>query len=482
MFKEIINHFRLKIYDGRVLVPGTYATIFGNPIEYLKYIIKKNDKPLFDESNISSTLKEGEICCSFFKNNEEIVGSRAPHLTMGNLLYVKNKTIPEINTWFNLTRNIVVVDAINNNIQQRLNGMDYDSDIVLLTNKPVIVEATKENYDKFLVPVVAFDHNDKPLEDLSKNKKENLLLNLCEMDNKISNNKVGEIVNLAQKYNSHLWDRLNKDDDFDYDELYNTICILSVLAGAEIDSSKRNFPFNTASELAKARKYGKDHGYEKKPAFFNYVSSGQKEKPKINEIDNIVANLKEEDYLQTSMDFFWKEYAYSKITAPDTKTTAFKEFILNDIDTKDLSGENYNQVERALQALIDTRDILNNEKRARNKVSYDVNKKDFDAEVLRCYNSIKTGIKDKKRVILLINLINKESTPQFLLFLLLYIISSKEKELNYGYKDLFKADGGVPALERTDKKNTKFELFNVYHYERSLYSKVISSISSFDEK
>lgn len=481
MFKGIIDNFRLKIYDGRVLVPGTYATIFGNPIEYLKYIIKKDDKPLFDEERLSSTLGENEICCSFFKNNEEIVGSRAPHMTMGNLLYAKNKALPEVNKWFNLTRNIVVVDALNNNIQQRLNGMDYDSDSMLLTNKPVIVEVTKQNYDKFPVPVAAFSPKPKPMEQFSSNKKENRILNLHAIDHKISNNKVGEIVNLAQKYNSHLWDQLNRNAKFNYEELYNEICILSVLAGSEIDSSKRTFPFETIVELNKARKYGKDNGYEEKPAFFYYVAPGQEEKPKIGKIDKYVDGLPKEKFFQTAMDNFW-QYAYGRISAPDTRTTPFMNLLDKRLTTSGLNKDNYNQVCRALQALKETREIINDEKRSRGKISYAVERKNFNTEVDICYKRIKSAISTKKKARLLISKINKEPTPHSLLYILLYIISIKEKELKYGYEDLFEIDGGVPILERVSKKKANFELFGTYHYERSAFQKAIASIHLFSKK
>lgn len=477
VYKDIINSFRLKLYDGRILVPGTYATLLGNPIEFLKYIIKKDGVPLFNENNITSTLKKDEICCSFFRDNEIIAGSRAPHLTMGNLLEATNKSVPEIDRWFNLTRNIVAVDSINNNIMQRLNGMDFDSDCLLLTNDPVIVRATDDNYDKFLVPVVAFDHDDKPLQDLSKDKKENLMLNLHEIDNKISNNKVGEIVNLAQKYNSHLWDRLNSNPDFNYEELYNVICTLSVLAGSEIDSSKRTFPFNTSKELAKARKYGKDNHYDVKPAFFNFISPKDGEKLTIGQVDKIASELEEKDYRHTAMDELWK-YASGEISGPDTGGVDIMDFIPKEITNRGLSGTNYKQIRGALRGLIDTRNLINDEKRIRNKAAYAIQKNNFNTEVLLCYDKIKSGINSKEKVKVLISLINKEATPHSLLFLLLYIISLKEKELGYGYDDLFTNNGGVAILERTDNKKAKFSLFGRYHYKKSPYSQIISKIST----
>ena len=505
MFKDIINSFRLKIYGGRVLVPGTNATILGNPLEYLKYIIKKDNKPLFDKEHLSSTLGKDEICCSFFKDKEELVGARSPHMTMGNLLCVRNKYVPDINKWFNLTRNIVVVDAINNNIQYRLNGMDYDSDFMLLTNKDIIVKVAKQNYDKFLVPVMGFKPDPKPLEVFKEahSKKENRILNLHAIDCKIANNMVGAIVNLAQKYNSHLWNKLNSNPRFNYEELYNRICILSILAGCEIDSSKRTFPFVTSDEYNKAKKYEKANGYKKKPAFFFLINpdkelaekinekqdkkeskkSGKIEKPKVGEINKYVKCLSGKDFLKTSMDYLWQQYALREITAPDTDTTDFETLVGRNIDARGLSGENYNQVKRAKNALHDALNMIYNERTRRKKSSYSIETKNFNTEIAICYDRIKAGINNLKKAKALITTINnEEKTPYSLLFPLLYIISLKQKELGYGYEDLFENDGGVPALERTRKKKTDFVLFNNYYYERSAFSKAIASIRLFEEK
>ena len=36
VFSSVVDSLLLKLYNGRVLVNGTYATLFGNPYEYLK--------------------------------------------------------------------------------------------------------------------------------------------------------------------------------------------------------------------------------------------------------------------------------------------------------------------------------------------------------------------------------------------------------------------------------------------------------------
>jgi hypothetical protein len=129
------------------LIPGTYATIFGNGYELLLATIgefKSETKPL---------IGKNEIICKFFEEGKDICAARFPHVTMGNLYWAKNIKREEYDRYFNLSKEIVCVNAINENIQQRLNGMDYDSDTMLVTDFEPMVEATKKNYDKFLVPV-----------------------------------------------------------------------------------------------------------------------------------------------------------------------------------------------------------------------------------------------------------------------------------------------------------------------------------------
>ena len=483
VYKDIIKNFRLRLYDGRVLIDGTWATLFGNPLEYLQYILKLENRIYQFKDN--SFLKENEIYCSFF-GNEKLVGSRAPHIVAGNLLLADNRKIEEIDTWFNLTRNIVVVDAIRNNIQQRLNGMDYDSDQLLLTNNSIIVSSLtndeNKNYQKFPVPYADFGHVNKKLRKLSKDKNENIKLNLFNTDETIANNITGQIVNLSQKLNSHLWDKINKKKSrFNYIDLYKQIAILAVLAGAEIDSSKRSFPFKTKDVLNNVEEYAVKHGYDKPPVFFYYVAPGKKEKPRIGAIEKYACSFSDnsEEYLNTTMDHLWK-HIKKQITGERVDTVEIKDLINEEIGTAGLSGLIYDQTKNAAKRLTETRDILNKEKFLRRfSTTYDLEKRNFSLQIANCYKKIKTCLKTPARAILLIKSVADKPS---LLVLLLYIISIKEKELGYGYEDLFihDQDDGIASLERTNDPLAKFTFFGKYHYEKSLLDKIVKKIKRFE--
>lgn len=484
LFNNVIDSFHLKLYDGRILIEGTYATLLGNPLEYLQYIIKKDDQSLLEANGVISSLNRDEIYCSFFKD-EEVVGSRPPHMTFGNLLYAHNKKPKELDKWFNLTRNIAVVDAINNNIQQRLNGADYDSDVLLLTNNKIIVNATKKNYDKFPVPCTGFKQHSKGLD---KNK--TLMENIISLDNKIASNKVGMIVNLSQKLNSHLWNNTDKYDNpipgFDDKELYNKISILSVLAGAEIDSAKKSFDFTTSSVFSKVNDYAKLNGFDKEPVFFYYVAPGSKDKPPIGKINKYLQKHIEENkpFFNTTMDLLWKYTYENKESMENVETVPFFSLIRKDITTKYLSGENYAQIDKALDELKKLKKILYKKNKAKkSSKSFEMEKRQFNEKIEKCFKEIKSGISDLKKTRKLIEKIEnlKNETPYTLLFVLLYIISVNEKELGYRYEDLFDVDGGIPSLEKTTKKNAEFVLFNRYYYKHSSIDKLLSGFQNLLE-
>lgn len=120
--------------------------------------------------------------------------------------------------YFDLGENIVCVNSIGENIQQRLNGCDYDSDTMLITDDKLLVNAAARYKDFFKVPVCNIKAEEKTEQTLSK------------LDHDTSVNKIGEIVNLSQKLNSILWDELHKSaEKGKILSIYEDICKLTSL-------------------------------------------------------------------------------------------------------------------------------------------------------------------------------------------------------------------------------------------------------------
>ncbi len=183
---------------------------------------------------------------------------------MGNVLVAENR-MDSLYRFFNLTENIVCVNALGDNIQQKLNGCDYDSDVMLITDDNVLTKAAGRDYGKFPVPFNSLEF--APAENLS----------LADIDRVISENLIGEVVNLSQKLNTIYWTMKNVYQihiPINADELYKDICILAVLSNTEIDKAKRIYAVDTEKTLKELReKYIKVYGrYFLEPEFWKSIN------------------------------------------------------------------------------------------------------------------------------------------------------------------------------------------------------------------
>ena len=256
---DLIKSFIKNLRCGHVLVRGNYSTLCGNPIEMLKMAIGQ-----FDGKSI---IERNTVHCEMFENGKELLGSRSPHVTIGNILVTKNVIRPEIARYMNPTNEIVYVNSIQENLLERLSGADFDSDTMMLTDNEILVTAAKRNYDNFPVPT--------KLVESAKRKRKYTNREKADLDIKTSVNKIGEIINLSQELNSILWDRINKGASIeDVMELYCDISQLDVMSNLEIDSAKRENPANNTCELQLLKK--KYDVRDKKnrhirPLFFKYI-------------------------------------------------------------------------------------------------------------------------------------------------------------------------------------------------------------------
>ena len=257
--KAILDSFKKNLRCGHILVHGNYSVLCGNPIEMLMQSIGQfSGNPIMEPSTVHST---------YFADGEELLGSRSPHVTMGNVLVTKNVQHEEITRYLNPTPEIVYINSINENILERLSGADFDSDTIMLTNNEIMLQAAKRNYEHFPVPT--------KLVEATNLKRKYTNFDKADLDIKTSVNKIGEIINLSQELNSILWDSLYHGASIeDVMELYCDIAQLDVMSNLEIDSAKRENPADNTLELKKLKeKYGMrdEKGRHIRPLFFQYV-------------------------------------------------------------------------------------------------------------------------------------------------------------------------------------------------------------------
>lgn len=289
MFKEFrrnnIKSYINRLRQGKIKIANTdYCTILGNPVELLYHAIGRL------ESDNNETIKymdgKNEVYCRAYRDGEELCGFRNPHVCSGNVLYVVNRWREEYK-YFNLSNNIVIVNAIGFGIQDRLQGCDYDSDTVLLTNNKILVSKAKES-TKYPTPV------NRVTADKTKRYYNNA--DMADVDYAISVNLIGDIINASQKLNSYYWDlKFNNKEaigkekeilDKELEELYGLISLCSSLSQIEIDKAKKFYDIDMGEILdnIKSSKYVYRDTQKKeiKPYFFKYQGTAKTKKMRDN--------------------------------------------------------------------------------------------------------------------------------------------------------------------------------------------------------
>lgn len=299
--KDTKEAFLSNLREGHVYINGTYTTLCGNPYEMLLHSIGK-----FDINN--PYMQVGTVHNVRYNDGEKLFGCRSPHVTISNLLLTKNHRYEMIDKYMNPTRNIVYINAINENILERLSGADYDSDTMILSNNTQIIDIAEINYDIFKVPTSEV----KGL----KTKRYYTKSEMADLDIKTGKNLIGEIINLSQVLNSVMWDKLymlkesyevrgNAAEHFDeIKDIFYDVCQLDVMSCIEIDKAKKEFAIDNAKELASLRQKYKDTltDYEKglRPYFFKHLA---KQKGFYNEgAKSYVAYNTSMDYLASLID------------------------------------------------------------------------------------------------------------------------------------------------------------------------------------
>lgn len=114
--QDLLRSYYKNLKCGHVYVNGNYSTLLGNPIEMLQQSIGKFEG--------ISQLGVGNIHNIRFEYGKELLGSRSPHVTCSNIWVAKNVENRLIDCYMNLTEEIVCVNAIGENVLQRLSGAD----------------------------------------------------------------------------------------------------------------------------------------------------------------------------------------------------------------------------------------------------------------------------------------------------------------------------------------------------------------------
>lgn len=257
-FKErkslILRGYTRNLKTGKLLQNADNLVIVGSPYAMLMHSVglDARDDPTFEQ-------EDGVIQCytERFDDGEYLADFRSPHNSCNGIGYGHNHYHQYFSKYFKFGKQIIAVNLNGTDFQDRHNGSDQDSDSVFVTNQPDIVAHAAFCYKQY--PTIV---NNIPKETKSY---QNTPESMATIDNILASSQlnIGQSSNLAAialAYSYTYQDQKYKD----------FVCILSVLAQAAIDNSKKTFVVDISSEIKRIKNEMniKELGY---PAFWKCI-------------------------------------------------------------------------------------------------------------------------------------------------------------------------------------------------------------------
>ena len=241
---------------GKIYCSGFYHTGVGDMIGYLQYAVGLEP---------TGCLKERELYSGNFDSGD-IISFRSPLVDPSEVNKIKIVHNEITNRWFEhfKDQDIVMFNMYDISAPQQ-GGADFDGDIFLLCNEPVVIDS---KIDKNII----LDIEDKATAKSKKYNKENI----TEYEVMTRDNRIGEITNAA----TSIENRYTTDED--KKELYsNYSSLLRVFQGKEIDFLKTGTRWQMNNALRKHLKqlpYFLLYNYPKKLKTYNKVYEENKKK------------------------------------------------------------------------------------------------------------------------------------------------------------------------------------------------------------
>lgn len=310
--KTIIKSYILEFKNGRVVQNADNLVIVGSPYAMLLHSVGEDvhkDDTFRQESGVIQCFT------SRFADGEYLAEFRSPFNSKNNLGYLHNVYHEKFEKYFNLGEQIIAINMIGTDFQDRNNGSDQDSDSIYTTNQKDIVEYAKYCYANYSTIV-----NNIPKE---KNSYDDELINYAIIDNNLqaANMAIGLSSNLAQLEQVYAC-------TFGEKKYQDYTCILSVLAQVAIDNAKRRFAIDLNSEIDRIKKDSNvdENKYpafwfdiKRKDKFSKKMTAKDKEKKKnamlnedltcpMNYLGNVEFKDYRSPYTELGMDHFFVKY------------------------------------------------------------------------------------------------------------------------------------------------------------------------------
>lgn len=124
--------------SGRLRINGYYRFASPDLYAYCERLFLGIEEP-------KGLLKNGEVSIKQFKDKEELDCLRSPHLYFEHCLRVNNRS-EEVSKWF--TTECIYTSC--NDLISRVLALDWDGDILLVTNDKIIKKVVKRNQKKYV--------------------------------------------------------------------------------------------------------------------------------------------------------------------------------------------------------------------------------------------------------------------------------------------------------------------------------------------
>lgn len=245
-----ISLMQNKFYRGKVLISNAdNCTIVGNPMAMLMYAASGSKEYALTDETLKSDNKSKYIgCyCTLFERDKELAAFRSPHCSINNCLALKNtneERANQLNQYFPFGDNIIAVDLIETDFQERASGSDQDSDGIFTTDYTPIVESCQYSYSTFDCIVNGIEPG--------KVEYDSTPAEYARMDNTIQKSRcsTGQSSNNAGLATTKFFET--------GDEKYLDVAVMcSVLSQVSIDGAKKTFKVDLNQQLNRlSREYG----------------------------------------------------------------------------------------------------------------------------------------------------------------------------------------------------------------------------------
>lgn len=254
---KIINDYIYKLRTGEIIQDAENLVIIGSPYAMLLYAASGNEK----DCDFDDTLhaEEGAVQCYTprFEPDTYLAGFRSPFNSRNNIDYLHNVYDERLEKYFGFTRQIIAVNMIGTDFQDRNNGSDQDSDTLYVTAQPSIVDCARRFYTEY--PTIV---NQIPKD---VNVYNNTMADFARLDSTLARSQlaIGLASNLAQIAQSYSY-------TFNDNKYQTYACILAVLAQVAIDNSKRRYDLDLDKSIETIKKdlNVKENGY---PQFWGII-------------------------------------------------------------------------------------------------------------------------------------------------------------------------------------------------------------------